>query len=108
MARLTRLFPVTLLSLSLAGAGGAALVVGAFACDHGEPPRLVRAEAVIGVPMDIAFYPHVYYGGEDAYLVDGRWFRPDADGWVVFTDVPLELELVCKSLRSKSNSLFGQ
>lgn len=108
MARLPRLFPVTLLSLSLAGGAAVLVGVGVVACGEGEPPRLVRAEAVIGVPMDIAFYPHVYYGGEDAYLVDGRWFRPDADGWVVFTDVPLELELVGKSLRSKSTSLFGQ
>jgi hypothetical protein len=52
------------------------------------------------VPPDIAFYPHVYYGG-DAYLVEGKWFRPGADGWVMFTDEPLELELLRRSLASR-------
>ncbi len=75
-----------------------------MACAHGEPPRLVRTEHVRDVPADMAFYPHVYYGADDAYLVEGRWFRPAADGWVVFTDEPLELELVRKSLVPKSAS----
>ena len=71
------------------------------ACSRADAPRLVRAEPVTGVPTDLTFYPHVYYGGDDAYLVEGRWYRPGADGWVVFAGEPLELQLVRLSLERK-------
>jgi hypothetical protein len=82
----------------------AAVALASLACGRGESPRLVQAQPVQTVPGDVVFYSHVYYGGEDAYLVDGKWYRPGVDGWVVFTSEPLELELVRKSLRSKSAS----
>jgi hypothetical protein len=71
------------------------------ACSSAEAPHLVRTEVVRDVPPDIAFYPHIYYGGDDAYLVEGRWFRPGADGWVTFLEEPLELQLVRRSLMAQ-------
>ena len=51
----------------------------------------VVTEPTPSVPSDVVFYTHVLYGGDDAYLVDGQWFRPATTGWVVFTKEPLEL-----------------
>ena len=48
------------------------------------------------------FYPHVIYGGDAAYLVEGRWYRPGADGWVVYTEEPLELEIVRHALETET------
>jgi hypothetical protein len=73
----------------------------AAACSRSDAPNQVRAQPVTGVPTDIPFYPHVYYGGDDAYLVEGRWYRPGASGWVVFTNEPVELELVRKAVGAK-------
>jgi hypothetical protein len=53
------------------------------------------------VPSDVFFYGHVLYGGDDAFLVEGRWYRPAADGWRVFTEEPLELELLRRALDDK-------
>jgi hypothetical protein len=58
----------------------------------------VVTEPTPSVPSDVVFYTHVLYGGDDAYLVDGRWFRPAATGWVVFTKEPLELSLIRRSV----------
>jgi hypothetical protein len=85
------------LAIGVSAVSLVALILAA-ACARTEPPRVVRTEPVTGVPTDITFYPHVYYGGDDAYLVEGRWYRPCADGWVVFTREPLELELVRKAV----------
>ena len=41
-----------------------------------EPSSEVVAEPTPTVPTDVVFYTHVLYGGDDAYLVDGQWFRP--------------------------------
>jgi hypothetical protein len=79
-----------------------------FTCERADSPRLVQAQPVRTVPGDVVFYSHVYYGGEDAYLVEGKWYRPGVDGWVIFTSEPLELELVRKSLRPNSTSLLGE
>jgi hypothetical protein len=87
--------------------GSAALALGSLGCGKGEAPRHVRADPATSVPSDIEFYGHVLYGGEDAYLVDGRWYRPAATGWVVFTEEPIELELLRKTLEPKPASLFG-
>lgn len=70
----------------------------ATGCGHDEAPRHVRIEPATSVPSDVEFYGHVLFGGDDAYLADGRWYRPGADGWVVFTEEPLELELLRKTL----------
>lgn len=65
----------------------------------------VVTEPTPSVPSDVVFYTHVLYGGDDAYLVDGRWFRPAASGWVVFTKEPLELRLIRRSIEeSRSTS----
>ena len=85
----------------------AALALAVVCCAKGEAARHVRADPATSVPSDIEFYGHVLYGGEDAYLVDGRWYRPGANGWVVFTEEPVELELLRKTLEPKQTSLFG-
>lgn len=46
------------------------------------------------VPVAIETYPHVYYRGSYAYLVDGRWYYRDYGarrGWVVLRREPTEL-----------------
>jgi hypothetical protein len=75
-----------------------ALAFAAFACARREAPRHARAEQATDLPRDVLFYPHVLYGGDSAYLVEGRWYRPGADGWDVFTEEPLELEVVRHTL----------
>ncbi len=89
-------------SMLMCAAGGApALLAAALAlagCLGREPPRHVRAERATDLPRDVLFYPHVLYGGDNAYLVDGRWYRPAADGWVVFTEEPVELETLRRTL----------
>lgn len=67
----------------------------------------VVSEPTPAVPSDVVFYTHVLYGGDDAYLIDGRWFRPAATGWVVFTKEPLELSLIRRSVeQGKTASTF--
>jgi hypothetical protein len=80
--------------------GLAMLLLGACAWGvHGrERPTEVVVEPTPRVPSDVVFYTHVLYGGDAAYLVDGRWFRQGVNGWVVFTHEPLELALVRRSL----------
>lgn len=36
-------------------------------------------------------YPRTLYQGRYAYLIDGQWYYPTNDGWVVFLDVPMPL-----------------
>jgi hypothetical protein len=84
-----------------------ALGVAASGCSR-EPSSDVVVEPTPSVPTDVVFYTHVLYGGDDAYLVDGQWFRPAATGWVVFTKEPLELALLRKSLEpGHGASWFG-
>ena len=64
----------------------------------------VVAEPTPSVPSDVVFYAHVLYGGDSAYLVDGRWFRPGATGWLVFTKEPLELALVRETIESERHA----
>jgi hypothetical protein len=71
------------------------------ACDSGVGSHVfstAAGERASPVPSDVFFYGHVLYGGDDAFLVDGRWYRPAADGWRVFTQEPLELELLRTTL----------
>jgi hypothetical protein len=76
-------------------------------CDGGVARRLAMGGTVGAldraspVPSDVFFYGHVLYGGDDAFLVEGRWYRPAADGWRVFTEEPLELELLRRALDDK-------
>lgn len=80
---------------------GSALALAAWGCGQSEAPRHVRIEPATNVPSDVEFYGHVLYGGEPAYLVDGKWYRPGVDGWVVFTEEPMELELLRKTLEPR-------
>jgi len=79
----------------------------ATSCVAPEQPRHVSAEHVTDVPPDVVFYPHVLYGADAAYLVDGKWYRPATDGWVTFAEEPLELELVRRALEPRRASFLG-
>jgi hypothetical protein len=73
------------------------LALGLSVCSRDSSADVV-AEPTPNVPSDVTFYTHVLYGGDDAYLIDGRWYRPGAGQWVVFTREPLELALIRRSL----------
>ena len=64
----------------------------------------VVAEPTPRVPSDVLFYAHVLYGGDDAYLVEGHWFRPGASGWEVFTEEPVELAMIRESLEAPQSA----
>ena len=95
----------------LARALGVAALIAASAASLGcsrEPSSEVVTEPTPSVPTDVVFYGHVLYGGDDAYLIDGRWYRPAATGWVVFTKEPLELALIRRTIeQGHSSSWFG-
>jgi hypothetical protein len=96
-ARLPLLFLVSVASL-----GVSALTLG---CSKQSAD--VVTEPTPSVPTDVVFYTHVLYGGDDAYLIDGQWFRPASTGWVVFTKEPLELSLIRRSVeQGKASSWF--
>jgi hypothetical protein len=78
-----------------------ALALAVPACGTREPPRRVHTESTAHVPGDLLYYAHVLYGGETAYLVEGRWYRPGSNGWVVFDQEPLELEMLRRTLESE-------
>jgi hypothetical protein len=48
-------------------------------------------EYVTVVPARIEYYPHTYYQGRPAYLVDGRWYYRNHERWVVFREEPTHL-----------------
>lgn len=68
-----------------------------FAVAYAEGDWLVRADIV---PPNIWAYPHVAYGASYVYLVDGRWYYPTPDGWMIFRREPIEL--------SRQRTLMGQ
>ncbi|MCL2447550.1 MAG: hypothetical protein FWD17_01245 [Polyangiaceae bacterium] len=76
------------------------------ACEYHHPAGPPAAETA-NPPSDVLFYAHVIYGGDSAYLVDGKWYKQGAAGWMVFTREPLELELLRRSLEPRSVSWFG-
>jgi hypothetical protein len=84
-----------------------ALALVGYACAKHEAPRHVLAEHATDLPRDVLFYPHVFYGGDAAYLVDGRWYRPGENGWVVFTEEPVELEMLRHTLEPERAALWG-
>jgi hypothetical protein len=88
--------------------GLCALPLAATSCEDAAAKSHGRAVAdrPAAVPSDIVFYPHVLYGGDVAYLVEGRWYRPAVEGWRVFTEEPLELELLRKALDDGRASLL--
>ena len=43
------------------------------------------------VPVAIEGYPRYLYHDRYAYLVDGQWYYPTPDGWVVFLEEPAPL-----------------
>ena len=45
----------------------------------------------VAPPDNIASYPHAWYEGRWIYLVDGAWYAPTAEGWVILRDEPTEL-----------------
>lgn len=49
------------------------------------------AEAYVEPPGDINVYPHVWYDGRWVYLVEGDWYAPTIQGWVILRDEPREL-----------------
>jgi hypothetical protein len=75
----------------------AACALGATACEATITPAtgVVAGGAIVtrvtNVPADIYAYPHVVFGGSYVYLVNGYWYRPTAQGWVVFRREPAEL-----------------
>lgn len=46
---------------------------------------------IVTVPEDVRTYPHMYYGGNYTYLVDGRWVYPSNRGWRAYRNEPGEL-----------------
>jgi hypothetical protein len=94
------LLPVRILAILAPGA----LAFATTSCDdvaakrHSHTAGAVATDRASEVPTDIVFYPHVLFGGDDAYLVEGRWYRPAAEGWRVFTSEPLELDLLRRTL----------
>jgi hypothetical protein len=81
MRTVFHLCSTTLLALLLTSCYGTTRVEGGVVYDY----PVVQVEAA---PMHIDTYPRVYYRGNYAYLVEGRWYYPTASGWVVFRQEP--------------------
>jgi hypothetical protein len=79
-----------------AAAIAAALGLGALGCEATfQPPELTVAYGAAAVPVrvpnNIAAYPHVFYDNTWFYLVDGQWYAPSPQGWVMLRQEPQEL-----------------
>jgi hypothetical protein len=76
-------------------AGLSALV--AAGCETTFTPGPLTASWQVGgtwyaePPYEITSYPHVWYGDRWLYLVDGVWYAPTAEGWIILRDEPREL-----------------
>lgn len=46
---------------------------------------------VDNVPAALDAYPHFLYEDRYAYLIDGQWYYPTTDGWVIFLEEPRTL-----------------
>ncbi|MFT3770893.1 MAG: hypothetical protein QM820_36200 [Minicystis sp.] len=75
-------------ALATAGCEATLHPSGPFAVTYADGNLLVRAEVV---PPNIWAYPHVRYGRTFVYLVDGVWYYPSPDGWMIFRREPVEL-----------------
>jgi hypothetical protein len=51
----------------------------------------VGADVYVEPPADVTVYPHVWYDGRWVYLVQGSWYAPTAQGWIILRDEPREL-----------------
>jgi hypothetical protein len=71
--------------------GLSAILPGCVAHARGTLVYDHEAEYVDAAPERVEYYPHTYYRGEPAYLVDGRWYYHSNRRWVVFHDEPPEL-----------------
>lgn len=49
------------------------------------------AEVYVEPPGDLSAYPHVWYDGRWVYLVQGAWYAPTTQGWIILRDEPREL-----------------
>src|SRR5688572_8813452 len=89
---LYRAFPCLSRSLRAAALGVCVAVAlpGCMAHARGEIVYDHEAE-YIEPPPRVEYYPRVYYHGEPAYLVEGRWYYRSGGRWVVFRDEPREL-----------------
>ena len=71
------------------------VAIGASACSASVGLRpTVAGYAVTPVgtaPVALDGYPRYLYRGHYAYLVDGQWYYPTPDGWVVFQEEPRPL-----------------
>jgi hypothetical protein len=45
----------------------------------------------VEAPDDVYAYPHVWYEDRWVYLVNGAWYAPTSQGWVILRDEPREL-----------------
>jgi len=43
------------------------------------------------MPVALDGYPRYYYNNRYTYLIDGQWYYPTNDGWVVFMEEPRTL-----------------
>lgn len=71
-------------------------ILATFACSRPNPrgPDVYgyRVQQAVEDPVVIERSPRTYYRGAWAHLVDGRWHYPTESGWVIFVDVPPELQ----------------
>jgi hypothetical protein len=83
---------ITIIALACAlGAGGCSATF-----TPAEPVVTYSTEATLGavasVPPDIWVYPRIYYGGSWVYLVNGAWYTPTRQGWMVYRREPITLQ----------------
>jgi hypothetical protein len=53
------------------------------------------------VPADVRRRPSAPFRGSYAYYVDGRWYYPSSQGWVVFREEPRELARWRREIRDR-------
>ena len=87
---MTMFFTRTLLRSTVLSALGLFSALSAAGCRAtiAAEPEVVWVDTV---PADIESRPKVYYGGADAYLVEGRWYYRSPRGWAVYRSEPEEL-----------------
>ncbi len=86
----------------LALAAGASLLMGCLgtvATEGFVVSGYPAARAEI-VPVEIAAHPRVFFRGTYAYLVDGQWYYPTNQGWVIFEREPPELRRYRQTFRA--------
>jgi hypothetical protein len=85
------------ISTALTALSGVAALTALTACEATFTPGPLTATWDVGAewyvepPPDISVYPHVWYDGRWVYLVQGSWYAPTAQGWIILRDEPREL-----------------